>query len=107
MTRRALKSDDEEGFVRAFKDEIVDLELNYGVEVKVCVIVDARRPGITLSGEATGRADTPLEHKTAFFDYPYPSHRATRLYAALYALAVALNVQVQHLYQETTGHYLE
>lgn len=105
MSRRTLKTDDEEGFVRAFKDEVLDTQEMYQVDVRWDIRVTAGRPGLTLHGSATFNDESPLAGHTVWAEFPYPSASVARLHAALYAAAIRLNVGVQNAYRDKQGHY--
>lgn len=106
MSRRTLKTDDEEGFLRAYRDEVLDTGEMYQVDVTCDVRVSPRRVGVTIHMHAAGRDGGPLEGVVAHAEYHYPSSTATRLHAALYQAAIRINVAVQQQYRDKHGHYL-
>jgi hypothetical protein len=103
MSRRQLRTDDEEGFIRAFKDEILDTQEVYGVRTVVWITVSAGKPGLVIRGHALSPGAGELEELVATIERPYPSHSASRLHAALYAAAIALSVGVSRWYEDTQG----
>lgn len=103
MSRRQLKSDDEEGFIRAYRDEIFDLEDYYEVRVQASIRIKRGGPGLVLWFEAE-RKDAEGQWQTyAQAEYAYPSHGSARLHAALYAAAIRISVEVSRRYEKETG----
>jgi len=103
MSRRALKTDDEEGFLRAYKDEILDAQESYKVKIEVEIEVRPERPGVTFLGTAysLNRETGPVA--VAHAEVRYPTHSASRLHADLYRLAIALSVALSRDYEAKTG----
>jgi len=105
MSRNQLKSDDVDGFVLAFWDEISDIEKLYSVKVMLDLRLKINRAGICFHAHAT-REDAegavwPVGHARQDF----PSDKCLSLHAALYRLAMQLNRQVQDDYRDRTGQW--
>lgn len=90
MSRRQLKTDDEEGFLRAFRDEVFDLVADYHVRVEFHLALPVAGPGVLIRGFAHKRDASGNEQLYATCEQPYPTHSAARLHAALYRAAIKL-----------------
>lgn len=95
MSKRELRSDDEAGFLRAFRDEMFDLVETHKVRLEFTLRVPVGTPGIVIHGEAFKRDNEGYEQFYAAFDQPYPTHTANRLHAALYRAAIRLGVEIR------------
>lgn len=103
MTRRQLKTDDEEGFLRAFKDEILDAQADYQVDIRVGVVVRPERPGVTFVASVFSVAPDATGEPLMLVEQPYPTHSASRLHAGLYRLAISISVALSRDYERKTG----
>lgn len=90
MPRRQLKTDDEEGFLRAFRDEVLDLAIEYDVHIKMWLDHPRQQPGMVIRADAYRHFGTSDERLYARAYQEYPSHSANRLHAALYRAAIKL-----------------
>jgi len=90
MSRRQLKTDDEEGFIRAFRDEVRDLASTYNVVMEFTLRVQVLRPGLVIHAEAFRMDGNGADQVYAVADQEYPSHSVARLHAALYRAAIKL-----------------
>jgi hypothetical protein len=90
MSRRQLKADDEAGFLRAFRDEVMDLAIDYDVHIRFLLNHPKGAPGLMIIGQAFKNYGTSDESVYATAEQPYPTHAATRLHAALYRAAIRL-----------------
>jgi len=106
MSRRTLNTDDELGFIKAYRDEILDTCAMYGVEITVDLRVQEGKPGLKIVLFARGVDGRPLAGKLIVVDYHYPTTTATRLHAGLYQAAIRLNVAVQNAHRDETGSYM-
>jgi hypothetical protein len=106
MSRRSLKTEDEEGFLRAYRDEVLDTQSMYQVHITCDVRVGVTPARLVLHLTATGDEGGPLEGVTTHVEYLYPSITANRLHAALYQAGIRINVAVQREYRDRHGHYL-
>lgn len=95
MSKRELRSDDEAGFLRAFKDEVFDLVAEHGVRVEFTLRLPVQAEGLVIHGEAHKRDAQGYEQLYAAFSQPYPTHVANRLHAALYRAAMRLSIEVR------------
>jgi len=105
MARRSLKSDDVEGFVRAFWDEVRDTEMRYGVHVTMDIRLRSTRGEIAFVAMAVRVDEEGQERHVYTAERVWPSHRYTALHAMLYSLASNLNIGVQKDYRDRTGDY--
>lgn len=90
MSRRALKTDDEAGFLMAIYDDVKETEALYGVKVKIEIKLTTRRGVIAIHASAwkdVGKAD---ERAVALFTCEYPTASANRLYAGVYRAAIGI-----------------
>ena len=90
MSRRQLKTDDEAGFLRAFRDEAFDLVGYYHVRVEFTLRLPITGEGLVIVGEAFKADASGAEQVYARSEQPYPSHSVLRLHAACYRAAVKL-----------------
>lgn len=90
MSRRALKSDDEAGFLQAFWDDCKETEALYGVKVKVELYGIIPRGTIRIRASAWKDVGKPLERSVAEWEGQYPTAQANRIHTALYRAAVGI-----------------
>jgi len=90
MSRRALKTDDEVGFLMAVHDDVRETEIMYGVKVKFEVKLTSIRGKLRLYASAWKGVGTPDERCVATFESEYPTASAARLHAALYRSAIGI-----------------
>lgn len=90
MSRRNLRADDEEGFLRAWRDEVLDLVATYPVRIEFLLCVPVRQPGMLIRVVAYHKDAQDAEQVYAVAEQPYPTHAATRLHAALYRAAIRI-----------------
>lgn len=100
MSRRQLKTDDEDGFLHAFRDELLDNVEYYGVRIEVLLCVAVRRPGLLVRVIAYKKDAEGAEQVYAQVEHPYPSHAATRLHAALYRASVMIGGELSRVKRE-------
>lgn len=105
MGRRALKSDDVEGFVMAFWDEVRDTEMLYQVNIVLDLRRKAARGGISFHAIAVRVDEEGQERPAGTAQVDWPSAKFTSLHACLYRLSMAIAVTVQKEYQERTGEW--
>jgi hypothetical protein len=67
----------------------------YQVRSEFTLRINRARQGLVIHGEAFKKDEYGHEQLFAQADYPYPTHSASRLHAALYGAAIRLNVSVQ------------
>lgn len=90
MARRQLKTDDEEGFLRATYDDIRETEAMFNVKVKLEVKLTTKRGQMRLEATAWKGVGTPDERCVATFVCEYPTASASRLHAGLYRAAIGI-----------------
>jgi len=95
MSKRELRSDDEAGFLRAFKDEAADICHEGGIRLVFTLRLPVGAPGLVIHGEAYKRDAEGVEQFYTSFSLPYPTHTANRLHAALYRCAIRLGVEIR------------
>lgn len=95
MSKRELRSDDEAGFLRAFRDECFDIVAEEKVRLEFTLRLPIQAAGLVIHGEAFKRDAQGDEQLYATFSQPYPTHVANRLHAALYRAAIRLGVEVR------------
>jgi len=105
MSKSQLRSDDAEGFIRAFNDEVSNTELIYQVECEFSLRKSAMRGEIYIHGEATSYDPECGKQVVAVADRVFPSPRVLQLHAALYQAAMSLNVAVQKWHRNVNGFY--
>lgn len=105
MAKRALKSEDIEGFVRAFNDETVDTEKLYQLRIEWHLCKGRYGSQLYFRGYAFEMLPDGSEAIYAQTEYEWPTHRANSLHAALYGASMRLNAAVQTVYRERTGHW--
>lgn len=103
MSRRQLKTDDEEGFLRAFKDEVLDTEADYQVRIYIQVTVRPERPGVTFVWSVFSTAPDATGEALLNGEQVYPTHSASRLHACLYRVAISISVAISRDYERKTG----
>jgi hypothetical protein len=105
MGKRQLKSDDVDGFMLAFWDEVMDTAKLYNVTVLVDVRIGLQRGRVTFHACALDNGDNGYEGPVAASEVHWPTHKATSVHALLYSLACKLNIEVQRWHRERTGRY--
>jgi len=105
MSRRTLRSDDVEGFIRAFNDEVRDTEEIYQVACEYSLRKGNLRGEIYIHGEASFTSPENGTQVVATADRVFPSPRVRDLHACLYQSAMSLNVAVQKWHHEKHRHW--
>lgn len=90
MSRRQLKTDDEDGFLMAFSDDVAETEVLFRVKVKVEFKRTSIRGKLRLVATAWKGVGTLNERCVATWEGEYPTAQASRLHAALYRAAVGI-----------------
>lgn len=104
MSKRQLRADDEEGFLRAYRDELLDVAHDHNCQISCSIVVPLRQPGLMIRLRAYQLDEHGREECLATFDLPYPTHTATRLYSALYRGMVRLGIELRDKRrQQATG----
>lgn len=91
MARHALKSQDSEGFLRAFHDTVRDLEGNHYVRVYITLELTKRRGVLraVLRAYEAGENETP--YPQAKYSVEYPTAQVGSFEAALYQASIKLD----------------
>lgn len=105
MSKRTLRSDDVDGFVRAWHDEVRDTELRYGVECEFTLRTADLKSQLRIHGEAWYTDQEGTRRLVGTVDRLYPTPRVVYLHAACYQAAMSLNVAVQRWYFEKNGNF--
>lgn len=95
MPRRQLRADDEEGFLRAYRDELLDVAHDHNCQISCSVVVPLRQPGLMIRLRAYQLDQEGREECLATFDLPYPTQTAARLHSALYRAMVRLGIELR------------
>lgn len=90
MSRRALKTDDEAGFLLAIYDDVRETEALFRVKVKIELKMGARRGLLRIDATAWKDVGKPEERCVATFTCEYPTVSANRLYAGVYRAAIGI-----------------
>lgn len=90
MSRRQLRTDDEDGFLLAFYDDMTETEALYHVKVKVEIKPSSVRGKVRMIATAWKDVGKPTERAVASFESNYPTASAARLHAALYRMAIGI-----------------
>jgi len=90
MSRRQLKTDDEDGFLLAFYDDVKETEALFQVKVKVELKCTTKRGQLRFVASAWKGVGTPDERAVATWEGEYPTAQASRLHAGLYRAAVGI-----------------
>lgn len=90
MARKALKTSDGEGFLRAFTDEWADLESTYGVYLQMRVSPTPRKGVLELRVSAWGEQERRGHQPRAAYTASYPTAQVGTLEACLYQSLVRL-----------------
>lgn len=106
MSRRMLKSDDEEGFIRAFRDEIADTEAMYHVHISCSLVRPVKGSGLDIIMEARRAHLETVGEPWARVVLPYPTHAANTLYAALYRAAIRIGGAIAEQRRLEMGDYM-
>lgn len=105
MARYKLKTADGEGFLRAFWDEWRDIELAYGLHLKLKVLPSERRGILVHWLEAWKDRPETTAFPKGSVRLEYPSSQVQSYEAFLYALGVKLSrlLEMQVRYPEGKG----
>lgn len=90
MSRRQLKADDEEGFLMAVSDDILETQQLYRVVIKMEFKPTSLRGRFRIVASAWKDVGKPDERRVATWEGEYPTAQASTLYAALYRSAVGI-----------------
>jgi hypothetical protein len=105
MGRNQLKSDDVQGFVTAFWDELKDAQEMYGVAVVLDIRLKVNRGGLSFHAMAIRSGEEGDARLAGTARVDWPSDKYTTLHACLYRLAMALDHAVQEDYHQRTGQW--
>jgi len=105
MSKRALKSDDVDGFILALWDEVKDTERLYHVSVDLTLRLPDTRGGLRAYAHAYERLSEPTGECVAYARVDWPTDKAISVHAWLYRLGMLLNVEVQKWHQRKTGEW--
>lgn len=106
MSRRTLKSGDEQGFIRAIRDELTDTEAIYHVHIFTQLLRPLKGEGLDIRMYVYKRSQDPSEDPWIDERYPYPSHAANTLYAALYRACIRIGGAIANKRKDETGDWL-
>lgn len=106
MARRQLKSDDEVGFIRAYRDDLADTEAMYHVIIRCELVRPLHGTGLEIRMTAHKRGQESSEAPWCEARYLYPTHSANTLYAALYRAAIGIGAAISNRRRDETGDWL-
>lgn len=89
MARRALKTDDEAGFLMAVYDDWCENELMFGVQIEMRLVRGKQRGTFDIVCDVYKSSDELGRQLLETTRTPYPSHSANRLHAGLYRAQIA------------------
>lgn len=95
MSKRQLKASDEEGFLRAYRDELLDVAHDHNCNISCSLVVPLQTGGLAIRMRAYVMDETDNEQVLATFDLPYPTHTAANLHSALYRAMVRLGIELR------------
>lgn len=101
-SKRGLKSDDVDGFMCAFWDEIEDIRREQDVEVEMRLFTQAGRGKVKIIAMAYKAYGTPQERLVGSAEVLWPTHHATSVHALLYSLGVRLYHDVRQRAEDST-----
>src|SRR5690242_11968044 len=95
MSRNQLKAGDEQGFLRAYRDELLDVAHDHGCRVSCSLVIPLLGHGLIIRMRAYEEGPEGSEAWAVTFDQPYPTHSAGTLHAALYRAMVRLGIELR------------
>jgi len=104
VSRRALKSNDEAGFMLASHDDLLETQQLYHVEVEIRLQPGIKRGTWEFHAAAYKRPRMAQDKPWAEGRYPYPTHAATSLYAALYRVCVRIGAECASAHRRHYGY---
>jgi len=90
MSRRSLKTGDQDGFILAIWDDLVDTQEMFGVETEVIIRPGKMRGRLLFLVRAYKAPRTAGDEPYAEGLLEWPTHAASTLYALLYRAAVRI-----------------
>lgn len=90
MARRALRTDDEAGFLMAIHDELAELKLLFGVQIELLFMPASKRGHFHLVCYAYKVPRKPADEPYCSTSIPYPTAAATRLHAGVYRACIRI-----------------
>lgn len=104
MSRRQLKANDEDGFIQAAWDDLAETAQMYHVELEIVVQPSVSRGNFEMVARAYKRPRTPVDAPWAEGRYPYPTHAANTLYAALYRVCIRIGAECASAHRRQYGY---
>jgi hypothetical protein len=89
-SKPSLKSNDKEGFLRAFTDEYADLQADYHVKLEMVVEPSGRKGVLRITLTALSPQDGHTGLAAAYYQCEYPTAQVESLEACLFRCAVRL-----------------
>lgn len=86
----SLKSNDKEGFIRAFTDEVMDVQKTYQVVTELVVEPSLRRGVLRITLTALSPLNGHTQPATAYYQCEYPTAAVESLEACLFRCACQL-----------------
>lgn len=104
MSRRQLKADDSDGFLLAVWDDLAETSQMYHVEIEILVQPSLKRGQYEFVARAYKRPRGPESAPWAEGRYPYPTHAANTLAAALYRVAIRIGGECASVHRRLFGY---
>lgn len=89
-SKPSLKSNDKDGFLRAFTDEWAELQIAYGVVLEFVVEPSGRKGVLRLTLSALSPSDGHVGLSTAYYQCEYPTAQVESLEACLFRCGTRL-----------------
>lgn len=100
MSRRQLRSDDEDGFLMAIHDDLTESKALFNVQVEMYLMPASTRGAFHIICYAYKRPRKPGDEPYATSSTPYPSSQAKRLHAGLYRAAIRIGGELARLHTQ-------
>jgi len=97
MSRRALKTDDEEGFLLAISDELAENRVMFNCHIELTLVPTDKRGRFDIVAKAYKRPRVDDSPPYAIAIYQYPSTTANRLHAAFYRACIRIGGELSRI----------
>jgi len=104
VSRRTLKTADQDGFIQACWDDLAESRAMYHVEIEIRLQPSVKRGEWEFIATAYKRPREAGDAPYAEGRYPYPTHAATTLYAALYRVCVRIGAECASAMRRIEGY---
>jgi hypothetical protein len=104
MSRRSLKTDDQDGFMQACWDDLAETAAMYHVELDIKLQPAMVRGEWEFVATAYKRPRKDGDAPYASGRYPYPTFAAKTLYAALYRVCIRIGAECSSAHRREYGY---